>query len=66
MLAADVCWTRYFLEVAAKRAVLAGAWSGAIVAFGAVAVVHYVHDPLAILAAVAGSFLGTYVTVKRA
>lgn len=65
MFLADVCWTRYFIEVAAKRAFIASMWSGAIVACGAYAVVNYVHDPLAVAAAVAGSVLGTYVTMKK-
>lgn len=61
---ADVCWTYYFLRVSEKRAIAAGWWSVLVVAFGAIVTVSYVHDSTLLLAAMAGAFLGTSLTVQ--
>jgi hypothetical protein len=61
---ADVCWTMYFVEVGNKHALRAALWSGAIVACGAYSTVEYVSNHWLFLAAVAGSIVGTYGTLK--
>jgi hypothetical protein len=63
-VAADVCWTMYFLEVGKARAARAATWSALIVACGAFSIVEYAHDPKYILAAVFGCWVGTYGTMK--
>lgn len=64
-LAADYAWTKYNVNVSAKRATAAASWSAAIVGFGAVSVVSYTHDPKLVIAALLGAFVGTWIAVKR-
>jgi hypothetical protein len=63
-VAADVCWTLYFIEVGKARAARAATWSSLIVACGCFAVIQYSHEPMLMLAAIAGSWVGTYGTMK--
>lgn len=60
---ADVCWTKYFLATADRRAATAGAWSSFIILLGAYTTINYVHNPLFIVAAMIGAFIGTAGTV---
>lgn len=65
--AADVAWTRYFIETEDRRAIVAGAWSALIVALGLFNVSLFLgHRWLAGSACVAGGFVGTWVTIKLA
>jgi hypothetical protein len=52
-------------EVGAKRAAPAAVWGSLTLLFGAFNVVSYTHDHWAVVPAVAGAFVGTYVAVKR-
>lgn len=61
---ADVAWTKYFIEVSKRRAVIAGLWSAAIFLFGIYATVSVVKDWKMLIAACVGAFVGTYVTVR--
>lgn len=61
---ADMCWTMYFIETSNKQAVRAGVWSSLIVLCSSYATVSFVDDKRFITAAIIGSFLGTYVTIK--
>jgi uncharacterized protein YqgC (DUF456 family) len=61
---ADICWTMYFTETANKHAVKAGVWSALIILCGSFATFSFVHDPRFISAAMIGSFIGTYATIK--
>lgn len=61
---ADVTWTYYFIEVEARRPAQAGVWSALIILFGAFTAVNYMQDRRLIVAAMIGSFLGTYLTVR--
>lgn len=63
MILADVCWTKYFMTVAEKRAIPAGLWSAAIILFGAVCTTEYVSDRSLIIAAMIGAFIGSSATV---
>lgn len=65
MAVVDACWTRYMIEVQARRAVLAGLWSAALVALSAYVVVSYVNDYRAVIAAAVGAFVGTAITVRK-
>jgi len=63
MILADVCWTRYFMTVADKKAIPAGLWSSAIILFGAICTTEYVNDRSLIIAAILGAFIGSAATV---
>ena len=64
MFITDVCWTFYLLKVEERKSVQAGAWASVLYLFGAFVVSSYVNDKSLILAAVLGSFFGTYVTIE--
>lgn len=62
---ADFFWAKYILAIGGRSAGLAALWSSAIVMVNAAAIVVYVREPATIGAAVAGAFLGTYLSVRR-
>lgn len=64
LIVADICWTMFFTETANKNAVKAGVWSALIMLSGSFATVSFVHDKRFIVAAMLGSFIGTYATIK--
>ena len=64
LILADICWTMYFTETARKHATKAGVWSALIMLSGSYATVSFVHDKRFIVAAMIGSFIGTYATIK--
>lgn len=61
----DICWTKYFLEVAKKREYQAANWSAAIIAMGAFTVISYNTNHWLALASIGGSWFGTWITVRR-
>lgn len=61
---ADVCWTMFFIETTKQNAVKAGVWSSLIMFCSAFAVTTYVNNKIYIIAAMIGSFVGTYLTIK--
>lgn len=64
MIAADICWTMYFLEIERRHSTKAGLWSSAIMLFGSTVTINYVHDTRLLIAAAIGSFLGVYGTIE--
>jgi hypothetical protein len=64
MTIADVCWTLYFISVDERKSVTAGIWGSAIYLCGAFGVLSYTENKSLIIAAVLGSFVGTYLTVE--
>lgn len=64
LIVADICWTMFFTETANKHAVKAGIWSALIMLSGSYATVSFVNDKRFIVAAMLGSFIGTYATIK--
>jgi len=64
MFLADVCWAYYFIKIDERRSVAAGMWAVLIYMFGAFTVTSYMQDKTLIIAAMIGSFLGTYLTVE--
>lgn len=60
----DVVWARYTIAVQARRAVVAATFAAAILLFGAVGVTAYVDDPIYLVPAIAGAFVGTYLAVR--
>ena len=64
LVAIDFCWTVYIDKVAKQQAVPAGVWSAMITLLSAVVVVAYTTNPILIIAAVLGAFVGTVLAVK--
>lgn len=64
LVAIDFCWTVYIDKVAKQQAVPAGAWSAMITLLSAVVVVAYTTNPILIVAAVLGAFVGTVLAVN--
>jgi hypothetical protein len=64
MFLADVCWAYYFIKIDERRSVAAGIWAVLIYMFGAFTVTSYMEDKTLIVAAMIGSFLGTYFTIE--
>jgi hypothetical protein len=64
MFLADVCWTLYFIKIEERKSVAAGIWAVFIYMFGAFTVTSYMEDRSLIVAAMIGSFLGTYCTIE--
>lgn len=61
---ADICWALYFMKVTERKALQAGVWAIFIYLFGAISIYSFVQDKSLIIAALIGSFLGTYATVE--
>jgi hypothetical protein len=64
MIAADVCWTMYFIETEKRRPVPAGLWGAAIMLFGSLVTLNYVEDHRLLIAAAIGSFIGVAGTIE--
>ena len=62
---ADVCWTNYFIKIDERKSISAGIWGSAVYLCGAFGVLSYTEDRSLIIAAVLGSFVGTYLTVEH-
>ena len=63
MVAADVCWTFYFIKVEERKVIASGVWSSLIIVSSAFITTSYVEDRSLIPAAVLGAFIGTAGTV---
>lgn len=64
LCAVDCCWTFYIAKVGEGRALAAATWSALIMVCGAFATISYLEDKRLLLAAIAGAWVGTYLTVK--
>ena len=64
MIAADICWTMYFIETEKRRSVHAGLWGAAIMLFGSLVTLNYVEDHRLLIAAAIGSFIGVAGTIE--
>ena len=64
MFLADVCWAYYFMKIEERKSAAAGVWAVLIYMFGAFTVTSYMQDKTLIIAAMIGSFLGTYCTIE--
>lgn len=63
MMAVDMAWTMYMIEVERRRELLAGLWSAGIMLFGSFVTLSYVEDKRYLVSAAIGAFLGTAGTV---
>lgn len=64
MFLADICWAYYFIKIEERKSTAAGIWAVLIYMFGAFTVTSYMQDRTLIIAAMIGSFLGTYLTIE--
>lgn len=64
MAIADVCWTYYFIKIEERRSVAAGLWGIGIYLCGAFTIMSYMEDRSLVVAAMIGSFIGTWATVE--
>lgn len=64
MFLADIAWAYYFIKIEERKSVAAGVWAVMIYMFGAFTVTSYMSDKTVIVAAMIGSFLGTYCTIE--
>lgn len=64
MTVADICWTYYFIKIEERKSVAAGLWGAGIYLCGAFTVMSYMQDRSLIIAAILGSFIGTWGTVE--
>ena len=64
MAATDVCWAYYFIKVDERRSMGAALWASALFICGATVTTNYVDDRSLLIAALLGSFIGTYLTIE--
>ncbi len=60
----DVCWTLYIIKSQQRKAFQAASWATIIIGLSAFTVMSYTHDITLLVAALFGSFMGTYFAVK--
>jgi hypothetical protein len=63
---ADALWARYISAINSRDPIMSATLSMGIVLVNALAVVVYVENRWAVLAAGLGAFVGTYLSVRRA
>lgn len=61
---ANMCGTLYFRNVAKKKAHTAAFWSAMLILVNAIAIVSYVENHAYVLAALLGTYVGTFLTLK--
>lgn len=62
---ADICWAKYIATASSKRPLPAACWAAAIYLAGAFTVVEYTQNHWLIIPALAGSFVGTWIGVRK-
>jgi len=65
LLFADLLWTEWTNAVIAKQPIRAGFMSTGTVMVSAFTAISYMANPLYIIPAICGAFIGTYVAVRR-
>ena len=61
MAALDIMFARYTLAVTARRPWWASSYAAVCLLLGGSVVVTYAHDPIMLIPAAAGAFIGTYI-----
>lgn len=64
MTITDLMWAWYVKKVNANNAFMSGVAAVGLFAVGAITVVGYANNPILIIPASAGAFVGTYLGVK--
>lgn len=63
MTVTDVCWALYTKSTATDKAFPAACWAVALFVLGAVTVVSYTTNPVLLIPAAVGAFIGTYIAI---
>ena len=63
-LVLDVVWARYTVMIQRRSAMAAASYAILILGLGAIGITAYVDEPLYLIPACAGAFIGTYGTVR--
>ena len=64
MILADICWVFYFINIDERNSVKSGLWGIMVYVCSAVSIANYIDNNVYIVAAVLGSFIGTYISVE--
>ena len=64
MAFANICGTLYFNNVEKEKALKAAFWSAMLIVVNAFSIINYVENNIYIAAAVIGTYLGTFGTIK--
>lgn len=62
----DIIWARYTMAVQARQPAISGVWAALIIIVGGISVLSYVNDPILLIPASVGAFMGTWIAVGRA
>lgn len=65
MFLVDICWARYFIYVGKHNPLLAAFWGTSILLLGSFTTINYVSDKTLLIAAIIGSFCGTFWVVNK-
>lgn len=64
LIAVDFCWAKYTKHIADSKAMPAAFWSMAIMLLGAFAIISYMSNPILLIPAALGAWVGTYIAVS--
>ncbi len=65
MAGLDIIFARYTLAVTSRSPVWASSYAAVCLLLGGSVVVTYAHDPIMLIPAAAGAFVGTYIGMWR-
>ncbi len=63
LAALDFVWAKYTFAMTARKSAAAGAYASGIILLSGAAAIGYTSDPMLLLPAMAGAFVGTWVAV---
>lgn len=64
MMVTEGSCTMYLIYTEKRNAIKSGLWCSATVLFTSLTIINYVEDKTMIIAAIIGSFLGSYIITK--
>lgn len=66
VIVVDFAWAKYIKTTAERKAVSAGLWAMFLYVLGGYVVTQYTEQPLMLIPASLGAFVGTYLGTKHA
>lgn len=63
LCALDFVWAKYITATTSKRPTVAAAYASTIIVLSGTAAIGYVNDPVMLVPAAAGAFVGTYFAI---
>lgn len=63
-MANDLVWAKYVKNVQNDKPLAAASWAAGTLALGGFNIISYAHDSWALIPAIAGAFLGTFLIVR--